>query len=79
MAAWPNQEFAQAVLARAAKDAGLATHVLPEGLRLRRAGEKTFAFNYSQETVDLPDSVTGHLLLGQRSLGPAEVSILKTS
>lgn len=79
MAAWPNQEFAQAVLARAAKDAGLATHVLPEGLRLRRAGEKTFAFNYSQEAVHLPDSVTGHLLLGKRTLGPAEVSILKTS
>ena len=79
MSAWPNQEVAHAVLARAAKDAGLATHALPEGLRLRRAGNKTFIFNYSKETVHLPDTVTGDLLLGQRTLPPADVSILKAN
>lgn len=77
LAAWPEPGLASETLSRAARDAGLALHALPEGLRLRRAGNRTFAFNYAAQTLELPDTVTGGLLLGQRQLPPAGVAVLE--
>jgi len=76
LAAWPEPELASTVLARAADDAGLQLHALPEGLRLRRAGNRTFAFNYSAQAREVPESVSGHLLLGERHLSPAGIAVL---
>lgn len=76
LAAWPEPELASTVLASAAHDAGLQLHALPEGLRLRRAGHRTFAFNYSAQAREVPGSVSGHLLLGERHLSPAGIAVL---
>lgn len=76
LGAWPDRALALALLGRAAVDAGLATHRLPEGLRLRRAGSRLFAFNYAAQAVDLPASVTGTALLGERRLAPGGVTVL---
>ena len=76
LAAWPEPELASTVLAHAADDAGLPLHALPEGLRLRRAGNRTFAFNYSAQAREVPESVSGHLLLGERHLSPAGIAVL---
>jgi beta-galactosidase len=76
LAAWPEPELANIVLARAADNAGLQLHALPEGLRLRRAGNRTFAFNYSAQAREVPESVAGHLLLGERHLSPAGIAVL---
>ncbi|WP_309623375.1 beta-galactosidase [Novosphingobium sp.] len=76
LAAWPEPGLARAVLSRAAQEAGLACHALPEGLRLRRAGEHTFAFNYGAAPTVLPQGVCGELLLGTRTLPPAGVAVL---
>jgi beta-galactosidase len=76
LATWPEPDFADAVLARAAKDAGLTTYELPDGLRLRRAGTRTFAFNYAARAIDLPQALTGQLMLGSRRLPPAGVAVL---
>jgi beta-galactosidase len=76
LAAWPEPELASAVLARAADNAGLQLHALPEGLRLRRAGSRTFAFNYAAQAREVPESVAGHLFLGERHLSPAGIAVL---
>jgi beta-galactosidase len=62
---------------RAATDAGLSLHSLPEGLRLRRAGNRIFAFNYSAQALELPASVAGTIILGGRHLPPAGVTVLE--
>jgi beta-galactosidase len=76
LGAWPDRALALTLLGRAAADAGLATHRLPEGLRLRRAGSCLFAFNYAAHTVDLPASVVGTALLGGPRLEPGGVAVL---
>ena len=76
LAAWPEGDLIRQVMARAARDAGLATHDLPEGLRLRRAGARCFVFNYAAAPLNLPASLTGTLELGARTLPPAGVAVL---
>jgi beta-galactosidase len=76
LAAWPEPALAGQVLERAARDAGLVVHRLADGLRLRRAGGRTFAFNYATTTCSLTESVAGKLVLGERTLLPAGVTVL---
>ena len=77
LAAWPEPDLADAVMHRAATDAGLSLHSLPEGLRLRRAGNRIFAFNYSAQALELPASLAGTIILGGRHLPPAGVTVLE--
>ena len=79
LTAWPEGELIRKVIASAASDAGLITHALPPGLRLRRAGERCFAFNYSAQPLTLPDTLAGTLALGARTLPPAGVAVLAAS
>ena len=76
LAAWPEGDFVRTVMASAAQDAGLTTHALPQGLRLRRAGGRCFAFNYGIAAVELPEPLDGALVLGTRTLPPAGVAVL---
>ncbi len=77
LAAWPTTSIVGELLARAAKDAGLETHVLPAGLRLRRAGSRCFAFNYSSQSIKLPKALAGEIELGEARLQPAGVAVLR--
>jgi len=45
-------------------------------LRLRRAGTRVHLFNYSAAPTDVPDSLTGQVVLGQRRLEPAGVAVI---
>ena len=76
LAAWPDADLADAVIARAARDAGLVMHKLPNGMRVRRAGRRTFVFNYATSALDLPASLDGKLIMGERRLAPAGVTVL---
>jgi beta-galactosidase len=58
--------FTRALLARAARNAGLAPTVLPEGLRLRRRGDLLFALNYNNHPQDLAVPQARWLLGGPR-------------
>jgi beta-galactosidase len=49
---WPDREMWDRLVAVAADKVGIATTLLPDGLRLRTAGKYTFAFNYSAHSVD---------------------------
>jgi beta-galactosidase len=66
----------QAWLARAARAAGLAPVVLPEGIRLRRRGELLFAFNYNPvpHRLHVPRA---QWLLGGPTLPPHGVAIAR--
>ncbi len=77
-AAWPEGELVALAMARAANEAGLETHRLPEGLRLRRAGPRVFAFNYDTQPIELPGALSGKLELGERLVPSAGVAVLRT-
>ena len=77
LAAWPTLAMASAVIERAARDAGLALHRLPEGLRMRRAGRRRFVFNYANAAREVPGSITGTVVLGGRMLPPAGVMVVE--
>ena len=79
LAAWPEGALIDEVVARAARGAGLLLHDLPEGVRLRSAGARTFAFNYSAAPATVPASVAGDLVLGTRALGPAQVAVFASA
>ena len=48
---WPDQDLWDRVIALAAKSAGISTTSLPEGFRLREAGQYRFGFNYAAHDV----------------------------
>ena len=73
VAAWLSHELHRAVLEQAAKEAGINTQLLAEGLRVRRRGDLTFAFNFGEQQVQAPASVNATFVLGQRQLGAGDV------
>jgi beta-galactosidase len=75
LAAWPTAELAAMVLSRAARDAGLTTHDLPAGVRLRRTANRCFAFNYGSSPAEVPATVRGAVNLGSRTLPSAGVAV----
>ena len=74
LAGWPDDALLTRLIGSMAGEAGLVTTPLPRDLRLRRAGDVTFAFNYGPTTVDLTRIAVGPLLLGERALAPAGVA-----
>ncbi len=73
LAAWPDEALLARVLRRMAGEAGLVTVDLPADLRLRRAGDVTFAFNYGPDAIDLEGIFSGELVIGNGSVPPAGV------
>ncbi len=73
LAAWPDEALLARVLRRMAGEAGLVTVDLPPDLRLRRAGDVTFAFNYGPDIIDLEGIFSGELVIGNGSVPPAGV------
>ncbi|MGC1260127.1 MAG: beta-galactosidase [Jannaschia helgolandensis] len=49
LAGWPDAEAARRILGTLAEEAGLETHDLPDGLRIRDTGNERFVFNYAAE------------------------------
>jgi beta-galactosidase len=77
VAAWLSHELHRAVLEQAAKDAGIETQLLPDGLRVRRRGDLTFAFNFGALQVQAPAPVNVTFVLGQRQLATGDVCAWK--
>ncbi len=57
----------------AASDAGIETHRLPEGMRVRRRGQVTFAFNFGAGPLIAPAPETATFVLGSRQLHTGDV------
>lgn len=71
--AWLTHPLHRAILQRAARDAGIATQPLPEGMRIRRRGAVTFAFNFGPSTAVAPAPTTASFALGNATLQTGDV------
>jgi beta-galactosidase len=64
--------FTRSMLREAALEAGLPLRELPDGIRLKRRGDVTFAFNYTDTPWPIPDTarawLVGGPVLGSRDL-----------
>ncbi len=82
LAAWPDAALLARLFTTMAADAGLAVTPLPADLRLRRAGDRVFAFNFGPDPIDLglwlPGAAARDYLLGGADLPPAGVSVWTT-
>jgi beta-galactosidase len=78
LAGWPDEILMRRILEKLAQEAGLATTWLPEGLRIRRQGNRLFAVNYGDQPCDLAAfGIGGKPLLGDLVLQPSGVAILE--
>jgi beta-galactosidase len=73
---WPTPDLLDVLLAAAARDAGLDTRALPEGLRMRRAGRHLFLFNHAARPCEMPGDIDGTFLIGSRRLDPGGVAVI---
>ncbi len=74
LAAWPDTALLARLMENMAQEAKLAVHSLPSDLRIRRAGDVTFAFNYGTEPIDLRAIVQARPLIGNLDLEPAGIA-----
>ncbi|SDR22860.1 beta-galactosidase [Paraburkholderia fungorum] len=77
LAAWLSHELHRTVLEQAARDAGLETQLLADGLRIRRRGDLTFAFNFGAQQVQAPAPANAVFVLGQAGLNTGDVCVWK--
>jgi beta-galactosidase len=61
-------------MADLAREAGIETVALEEGVRLRTRGDVTFAINFAPETRATPAPADARYLLGGPQLPPAGVA-----
>ncbi|HEX7908179.1 MAG TPA: beta-galactosidase [Paraburkholderia sp.] len=73
VAGWLSHGLHRAILQQAAQDAGIETQRLADGLRIRRRGVLTFAFNFGPEQVRAPAPANATFVLGQPQLKTGEV------
>lgn len=74
LACWPDREALADAMRLLAGRAGLKICDLPEGVRLRRRGDLTFAFNYAATDSAVPAPADAKFALGGRVVGPQEVA-----
>jgi beta-galactosidase len=71
--AWFDRALHRALLEGAARDAGIEVATLPDGIRLRRRGNVTFAFNFGPGIASAPAPANARFVLGGRELRTADV------
>lgn len=75
VAGWLSHALHRTVLQQAAQDAGIETQLLADGLRMRRRGGLTFAFNFGAQPVEVPAPVHATFVLGQPRLDTGDVCV----
>jgi beta-galactosidase len=75
LACWPDQAVLDGAMEYLTAEAQLETTRLPDGVRLRRRGHLLFALNYGDKPYHVAQK--GKVLLGQRSVAPQDVTIIK--
>ena len=76
---WVDQNLLKQICAEQMKKAGLVVHDLPDYLRVRQRGNMLVFTNYGSSPARIPQSFTGGLLLGDRLVPPAGVTILSVA
>ncbi len=78
LAGWLDDLAMRNMLGSLATGVGLSTLDLPDEIRLRRAGDLLFAFNYGSATIDVsPFMGKGEYVLGQAELAPSGVAAVR--
>ncbi|SMG59939.1 beta-galactosidase [Paraburkholderia susongensis] len=77
VAGWLSHALHRTVLQQAARDAGIDTQLLADGLRIRRRGGLTFAFNFGSQPVQAPAPRNATFVLGEASLNTGDVCVWK--
>ncbi|MFM0228074.1 beta-galactosidase trimerization domain-containing protein [Paraburkholderia dipogonis] len=77
VAGWLSHALHRTVLQQAAHGAGIDTQLLPDGLRVRRRGDLTFAFNFGAEPVRAPAPSDATFVLGKALLNTGDVCAWK--
>ncbi|CAB3734723.1 beta-galactosidase [Paraburkholderia rhynchosiae] len=75
VAGWLSHTLHRTVLEQAAQEAGMTTQLLPEGLRIRRRGDLTFALNFGAKRVEVPAPANATFVLGQSQLDMGDVCV----
>ncbi len=75
LAGWPDSALLDLLIKRMAAEAGLETLDLPTGIRVRRAGNLSFAFNYANSQSRLPVDPKTEFVLGGPELDAADVAV----
>ena len=73
-AGWPDTELRERLMRHAASAAGLPCLDLPAGVRLRRRGPLTFAFNYGDTAWTVPDAAQATVLVGTAEVAPRSLT-----
>jgi len=75
LAFWPEERFLMDFLLDLSGKIDLETLRVPDGVRLQKRGNLTFAFNFAGETKHISIPSAGQLLLGEADIAPHGVSI----
>lgn len=68
LAAWPSRDLALDLAQTILNDAGVATTLLHEDVRVRRRGNITFAFNFGSDSQRAPSDANASYLLGAQTI-----------
>ena len=72
---WPDGGLLTRLIEKMALESGVEIRPLPADLRIRRAGDLNFAFNYGPDAVTMPDGEMLRYVLGGAEIPPAGVSV----
>jgi beta-galactosidase len=78
LAFWPNEEFLVDFLDHLGREVGLTPVRLPAGVRLRKRGELTFAFNFTGTVKQVPVPLATEFLLGEADIVPYGISVWRS-
>ncbi len=76
LSCWPDAEQLRTIFTSMAEEAALAVTSLPADVRIRRAGDLVFAFNYGPETLTL--DAAHDFVLGDPMVEPAAVAVWRS-
>ena len=76
---WPDQILLRAIIKQAMIKASIATHEMPEYLRVRQRGKHLIFTHYGPQEAKIPDSFKGKLILGSKQMQQADVTIMEVS
>ena len=75
---WPDDALFAQILSQACTDSGLATVSLPDGVRMRRAGDRAFVMNYGDTPFDLATfGAAAELIHGEAILPPSGFALVR--
>ena len=77
LATWANCSLMQAIMSHLCQMAGIQTISDLKNVRLTRRGNLTFALNYGTEIAVAPIPENASIILGQKTLAPADLVIWK--